>query len=71
MSQMQKTICESVSLKGKGLHTGYEVNITFHPAPENHGYKFQRTDLEGNPFISLSSFYAHTTSLLLICLHQF
>ena len=52
MSQMQKTIRESVSIKGKGLHTGYEVNITFCPAPENHGYKFQRVDLEGKPIIS-------------------
>ena len=52
MSQMQKTIRESVSIKGKGLHTGYEVNITFCPAPENHGYKFQRIDLEGKPIIS-------------------
>ena len=52
MSQMQKTIRNSVSLKGKGLHTGYEVQITFHPAPVNHGYKFKRTDLEGQPIIS-------------------
>jgi len=48
---MQKTIKESVSLTGKGLHTGYEVQITFHPAPVNHGYMFKRTDLEGNPLI--------------------
>jgi UDP-3-O-[3-hydroxymyristoyl] N-acetylglucosamine deacetylase / 3-hydroxyacyl-[acyl-carrier-protein] dehydratase len=51
MSQMQKTIKESVSLSGKGLHTGYDVQITFHPAPINHGYMFKRTDLEGNPLI--------------------
>lgn len=52
MSQMQKTIKESVSLSGKGLHTGYEVQVTFHPAPINHGYKIQRVDLEGKPFIT-------------------
>ncbi|MCK5029353.1 MAG: bifunctional UDP-3-O-[3-hydroxymyristoyl] N-acetylglucosamine deacetylase/3-hydroxyacyl-ACP dehydratase [Bacteroidales bacterium] len=52
MSQMQKTIKESVSLTGKGLHTGYEVQITFHPAPINHGYMLKRTDLEGNPLIT-------------------
>jgi len=51
MSQMQKTLREPVSIKGKGLHTGYEVNITFKPAPENHGYKFQRVDLDGKPII--------------------
>jgi len=49
---MQKTIKESVSLSGKGLHTGYDVQITFHPAPINHGYMFKRTDLEGNPLIT-------------------
>ncbi|MCK5170129.1 MAG: UDP-3-O-[3-hydroxymyristoyl] N-acetylglucosamine deacetylase, partial [Bacteroidales bacterium] len=52
MSQKQKTIKESVSLSGKGLHTGYEVQVTFHPAPINHGYKLQRADLEGKPFIT-------------------
>src|SRR3546814_9356411 len=34
-----------------GLHTGKEVNMTFRPAPENHGYKFQRVDLPGSPLI--------------------
>jgi UDP-3-O-[3-hydroxymyristoyl] N-acetylglucosamine deacetylase/3-hydroxyacyl-[acyl-carrier-protein] dehydratase len=52
MSQMQKTIKESVSLSGKGLHTGYDVQVTFHPAPINHGFKIQRIDLEGKPFIT-------------------
>ncbi len=52
MSNQQKTIKESVSLKGKGLHTGYDVEITFRPAPVNHGFKFQRIDLEGKPIIS-------------------
>ncbi len=52
MSQKQKTIKKSVSLSGKGLHTGYEVQVTFHPAPINHGFKFQRVDLEGKPFIT-------------------
>ncbi len=48
----QRTIERSVSLQGVGLHTGQEVTLTFHPAPENHGYKFQRTDLEGDPIIN-------------------
>ena len=54
MSQNQKTIRKAVSLKGKGLHTGYDVEITFCPAPVDHGYKFQRIDLEGKPIISAS-----------------
>ncbi|NOQ27386.1 MAG: bifunctional UDP-3-O-[3-hydroxymyristoyl] N-acetylglucosamine deacetylase/3-hydroxyacyl-ACP dehydratase [Bacteroidales bacterium] len=52
MSEMQKTIKGSVSLSGKGLHTGQEVTLTFHPAPINHGFMFQRVDLEGKPKIT-------------------
>lgn len=48
----QRTIEKSVSLQGVGLHTGKDVQLTFHPAPENHGFKFQRTDLEGSPIIN-------------------
>ncbi|MFM8362749.1 MAG: bifunctional UDP-3-O-[3-hydroxymyristoyl] N-acetylglucosamine deacetylase/3-hydroxyacyl-ACP dehydratase [Haliscomenobacter sp.] len=47
----QHTISRSVSVHGIGLHTGQPVTLTFHPAPENHGIKFQRTDLEGQPVI--------------------
>ncbi len=36
---------------GIGLHTGEKVNLTVLPAPANHGYKFQRVDLEGQPTI--------------------
>lgn len=35
-----------------GLHTGKEVNLTFHPAPANHGFVFQRIDLENKPKIA-------------------
>lgn len=41
----QKTLKGSFSLFGKGLHTGLNLTVTFHPAPENHGYKIQRIDL--------------------------
>ena len=47
----QQTLKESFSLSGKGLHTGLDITVTFHPAPENHGYKFKRIDLEGEPVI--------------------
>ena len=43
----QQTLRESFSVKGKGLHTGIEITAVFNPAPENHGYKFRRTDLPG------------------------
>ncbi len=51
MAEKQRTLRESISFKGKGLHTGLEVNLTIRPAPENHGYLFRRTDLPGTPEI--------------------
>ena len=45
----QKTLKDSFSLSGKGLHTGLDLTVTFNPAPDNHGYKIQRVDLEGQP----------------------
>ncbi len=51
MSANQQTIKKPVSISGVGLHTGKQVNLTFVPAPENHGYKFQRVDLPENPII--------------------
>lgn len=58
----QQTIKEQFSVKGKGLHTGLEIEATFLPAPENHGYKFQRVDLEGQPVIdALAEFVSGTT----------
>lgn len=44
----QLTLKDSFSLSGKGLHTGAQIRATFCPAPENHGYKIQRTDVEGS-----------------------
>jgi UDP-3-O-[3-hydroxymyristoyl] N-acetylglucosamine deacetylase/3-hydroxyacyl-[acyl-carrier-protein] dehydratase len=51
MSEKQKTLAREVSLIGKGLHTGINVKITFKPAEANHGYKFVRTDIPGQPVI--------------------
>lgn len=47
----QLTLKESFAVRGKGLHTGLDIEATFLPAPENHGYAFQRTDVEGMPVI--------------------
>ncbi|MDR1556354.1 MAG: bifunctional UDP-3-O-[3-hydroxymyristoyl] N-acetylglucosamine deacetylase/3-hydroxyacyl-ACP dehydratase [Tannerellaceae bacterium] len=47
----QNTLAGSFSLQGKGLHTGLDIHITFHPAPDNHGYKIKRIDLDGQPVI--------------------
>src|SRR3954462_311456 len=51
MSDKQRTIKKAVSISGVGLHTGKLVTLTFNPAPENHWFKFQRVDLEGQPII--------------------
>ncbi len=47
----QTTLKQAVTVSGVGLHTGANVNLTFMPAPVNHWYKFQRTDVEGQPVI--------------------
>ncbi len=51
MEKFQTTIKNSFTMSGVGLHTGQPVNLTFNPAVENHGYVFQRIDLENNPTI--------------------
>ncbi len=51
MKEFQRTLKTSVSVQGVGLHTGEKVTLELCPAPENHGYKFQRVDIEGEPII--------------------
>lgn len=51
MAEKQRTLKEVVKVSGIGLHTGEKVNLEIHPAADNHGYKFQRIDLEGQPII--------------------
>ena len=51
MTTKQHTLKESFSLKGKGLHTGLNIEIKFNPAPTNYGYKIKRIDLEDQPVI--------------------
>jgi UDP-3-O-[3-hydroxymyristoyl] N-acetylglucosamine deacetylase/3-hydroxyacyl-[acyl-carrier-protein] dehydratase len=48
MSDRQKTLKSPVTVSGVGLHTGNDVVITIRPAPEDHGIKFRRTDLDAN-----------------------
>ncbi|MCE3280008.1 MAG: UDP-3-0-acyl N-acetylglucosamine deacetylase [Bacteroidetes bacterium] len=52
MSVKQRTLKSAVTISGVGLHTGKQVTLTFVPAADNHGYKFQRVDLPGNPIIN-------------------
>ncbi|MDE5821736.1 MAG: bifunctional UDP-3-O-[3-hydroxymyristoyl] N-acetylglucosamine deacetylase/3-hydroxyacyl-ACP dehydratase [Paramuribaculum sp.] len=47
----QITLAAPFTVSGKGLHTGKDITAEFTPAPVNHGYKFQRTDLDGEPVV--------------------
>lgn len=38
-------------MRGQGLHTGYDIEITFKAAPVDTGYRIKRVDLEGEPII--------------------
>ncbi len=57
----QTTIENEVSLSGVGLHTGKPVTLKFKPAPADHGYAFQRVDLEGQPIIEALAGYVTDT----------
>jgi UDP-3-O-[3-hydroxymyristoyl] N-acetylglucosamine deacetylase/3-hydroxyacyl-[acyl-carrier-protein] dehydratase len=62
MNNKQHTISKSVTLSGVGLHTGVLTNMTFLPAASNHGIKFQRTDLPGQPIADADVDYVVDTS---------
>ncbi len=47
----QQTLQDSFTLKGIGLHTGLNIIVTFNPAPEDHGVKIKRIDLEEQPVL--------------------
>ena len=58
----QKTIKNSATISGIGIHTGVHTNLTLLPAKENTGIRFIRTDLEGNPIIPASVDYVFSTN---------
>ncbi len=45
---MQRTIKNTVSCFGIGVHSGKPASITLHPAPENTGIQFVRTDIKND-----------------------
>ncbi|MBO4500498.1 MAG: UDP-3-O-acyl-N-acetylglucosamine deacetylase [Bacteroidaceae bacterium] len=57
----QKTLKDSFTLSGKGLHTGLSLTATFKPAPAGHGYKIQRIDLTDKPIIDVLAENVHET----------
>lgn len=58
----QKTLASEFTISGKGLHTSCLVTAVFKPAPENHGFKFKRVDLEGQPVIDADANLVGDTS---------
>ena len=62
MQLKQQTLAAPISFSGKGLHTGVTVNMTVHPATDNHGIIFRRVDLEGAPTVpALCEFVTDTS----------
>lgn len=61
----QRTLKHSVSATGVGLHSGERVSLTLHPATENTGITFRRTDLSGaqGEIIKLSPYLINDTRL--------
>ena len=62
---LQRTLAKSISVTGVGLHSGERVRLTLHPAAENSGILFRRTDLAGeqNQIIALSPYLINDTRL--------
>jgi UDP-3-O-[3-hydroxymyristoyl] N-acetylglucosamine deacetylase/3-hydroxyacyl-[acyl-carrier-protein] dehydratase len=61
MTEKQRTLKESIVFNGVGLHTGEAVTMEICPATDNHGYKFQRVDLENQPMIKADVDYVVAT----------
>ena len=60
---LQRSITNSVTTTGVGLHTGEKVNLTLHPADEDQGIVFTRSDLETPIKIHVSPFMVTETKL--------
>jgi len=59
----QKTIQNKISLKGIGLHSGVNVNVSIKPAKPNFGIVFKRVDLKNNNLIYPNFANVSNTSL--------
>ena len=61
----QRTLARSVSVTGVGLHSGERVILNLHPAKENSGITFRRTDLSGKQAepIALTPYLINDTRL--------
>jgi UDP-3-O-[3-hydroxymyristoyl] N-acetylglucosamine deacetylase len=59
---LQQTLKNKVTIKGIGLHTGAETEISFCPAPPNTGVYFVRRDLPGCPAVPVQAKFVKATS---------
>lgn len=57
----QRTIKQSFTLEGTGLHTGLAIKLTFLPAPVNTGIRIKRTDLPDAPAYAALADYVSAT----------
>ena len=62
MAEKQRTLKDSITFKGTGLHTGVNVNMTLKPAPDSHGYMFKRIDLPEQPLVNALAEFVVDTS---------
>lgn len=57
----QTTLRRAVSIRGIGIHTGTEVELTICPAPADTGYLFRRTDLSGFELAAVPQHVTHVS----------
>jgi len=59
----QRTLKQSISATGVGLHSGEKVTLTLKPAPADHGVVFQRVDLPDTPAMRVAPTAVNDTRL--------
>jgi UDP-3-O-[3-hydroxymyristoyl] N-acetylglucosamine deacetylase len=67
----QKTLKNSISFSGIGLHTGLNVNVSIKPALPNTGVIFHRVDLKKNNFVHPNFLNVSNTSLNTTIINEF
>lgn len=65
MSYFQQTLQETAMCAGVGVHLGERALLRVHPAPENHGIRFCRTDIVGGAKRPIRACARSVTGLML------
>lgn len=66
----QRTIKNTIQTTGIGLHSGEKVFLTFHPASDNHGVVFKRSDVPDAPAIKVHAETVVSTQLATTIAHS-